>query len=117
MDGAADRRPADDDGDAARGEALDATRARDLGLVHTVATGDGEDGRSAAVTEALRMAATPAAAPRELVVATKASMRTTAGLTAHREAVEVEVGPQLDSLRSEGFAAGLERVRSATKKR
>jgi enoyl-CoA hydratase len=99
------------------GEGLDATRAAEVGLVLRVATGDGADGRSAAVSEALRMASTSAAAPRELVVATKASVRATGALTRHRDAVEVEVGPQLDSLNSEGFRAGLERVRSATKNR
>jgi enoyl-CoA hydratase len=99
------------------GEGLDAMRAAEVGLVLRVATGDGADGRSAAVTEALRMASTSAAAPRELVVATKASVRATGALTRHRDAVEVEVGPQLDSLNSEGFRAGLERVRSATKNR
>jgi enoyl-CoA hydratase len=99
------------------GEGLDATRAAEVGLVLRVATGEGADGRSAAVTEALRMASTSAAAPRELVVATKASVRATGALTRHRDAVEVEVGPQLDSLNSEGFRAGLERVRSATKNR
>ncbi len=99
------------------GEGLDATRAAEVGLVLKVARGEGADGRSAAVAEALRMASTSAAAPRELVVATKASVRATGALTRHREAVEVEVGPQLDSLNSEGFRAGLERVRSATKNR
>lgn len=99
------------------GEGLDATRAAELGLVLKVVTGDGADGRSATVTEALRMAATSAAAPRELVLATKASVRATADLARHRDAVEVEVGPQLDSLNSEGFRAGLERVRSTTKNR
>jgi len=109
------------------GEGLDAARATELGLALKVATGDGQDaqrrgagpsgrGRSAAVTEALRMAATSAAAPRELVVATKASLRATAHLDRHRDAVAVEVGPQLESLRSEGFREGLTRVRSSTGK-
>src|SRR3954447_26153115 len=97
------------------GEVLDAARAAELGLVLRVATGEGTDGRSgdgaerssthrsAAVSDALRMAATSAAAPRELVVATKASLRATAHLDRHRDAVAVEVGPQLESLRSESF--------------
>lgn len=96
------------------GEALDAARAAEVGLALRVADGEGADGRSAAVTECLRMAAVSGAAPRELVVATKASLRTTAGLTDHAEAVEVEVGPQLASLRSAGFREGLARVRAAT---
>jgi enoyl-CoA hydratase len=107
------------------GEGLDATRAAELGLVLRVATGEGTDGRSgdgaerssthrsAAVSDALRMAATSAAAPRELVVATKASLRAT-HLDRHRDAVAVEVGPQLESLRSDGFREGLARVRRST---
>ncbi|HSK60611.1 MAG TPA: enoyl-CoA hydratase-related protein [Actinomycetospora sp.] len=97
------------------GEHVDAARAVELGLALKVATGEG--GRSAAVTEALRMAATSAAAPRELVVATKASLRATAHLDRHRDAVAVEVGPQLESLRSDGFREGLARVRASTGKR
>lgn len=96
------------------GEGLDATRAAELGFVLRVVSGDTTGGRSATVTEALRMAAVSGAAPRELVVATKASLRATGGLDRHRDAVAVEVGPQLDSLRSEGFRAGLARVRAAT---
>jgi enoyl-CoA hydratase len=99
------------------GEALDAARSADVGLVLRVATGEGADGRSAAVTEALRLAAVSAAAPRELVVATKASIRATGALTGpsqHADAVEVEVGPQVASLNSEGFREGLARVRAAT---
>lgn len=99
------------------GEGLDAARAAELGLVLRVATGEGTDGRSAAVTDALRMAATAAAAPRELVLATKASIRATGQLDRHRDAVAVEVGPQLESLRSEGFREGLARVRQATGKK
>jgi enoyl-CoA hydratase len=99
------------------GEGLDAARAAEVGLVLRVAAGEGRDGRSAAVTDALRMAATSAAAPRELVVATKASIRATGQLDRHRDAVAVEVGPQLESLRSEGFREGLARVRAATRKR
>ena len=109
------------------GASLDAARAAELGLVLRVVgddEGDGDDERdgggdadrrSAAVTAALRMARTSAKAPRELVVATKASIRATAGLAgpgAHDEAVRVELGPQLESLRSEGFREGLERVRA-----
>jgi enoyl-CoA hydratase len=111
------------------GERVDATRAVELGLVLKVATGETTEGRSGdgaersstrrspAVTEALRMAATSAAAPRELVVATKASMRATAHLDRHRDAVAVEVGPQLESLLSDGFREGLARVRASTGKR
>ncbi len=102
------------------GEGLDAARAAEVGLVlRVVPDGDGSagggDGRSAAVTAALAMARTSAKAPRELVVATKASIRATAALVgpgAHDEAVGVEIGPQMESLRSPGFREGLERVRA-----
>ena len=98
------------------GESLDADRAVEVGLaLRVVPDGTGAEGRSAAVVEALRMARTSARAPRELVVATKASIRATgvlAGPDAHDEAVSLELGPQLESLRSEGFREGLERVRA-----
>ena len=51
-------------------------------------------------------------APLELVVATKASVRATAGLTSRADALQVEIGPQLESLNSQGFREGLERVRA-----
>ena len=108
------------------GEGLDAERAAAVGMVLRVVPGtdpvdgsrDGGEpdpfthGRSPVVAAALRMARTSATAPRELVLATKASIRTTSTLTRQSEAVDVEVGPQLESLRSEGFRAGLERVRA-----
>ena len=117
------------------GEGLDATRAAELGLVLRVARGEGVDGRSGdeasgehtdrrsstqrspAVADALRMAATSAAAPRELVIATKATLRSTAQLDQQSDAVAVELGPQLESLRSEAFRDGLARVRAATGKK
>lgn len=102
------------------GEGLDAAAAERSGLALRRVPGEmpepvlGADGtvpRSPAVGEALRMAAHSARAPRELVVATKAAVRATAGLDEQRDAVDVEVGPQLESLRSPAFRAGLERVR------
>ena len=99
------------------GESLDAGRAFEAGLVLRVATGEGQDGRSSAVTEALRMAGYAAAAPRRLVLDTKASQRATATLEQHHEAVSIEAGPQLDSLRSEGFKEGLQKIRTRTGKR
>ena len=98
------------------GEGLDAARAVEVGLALRAVPEDGGEGdRTATVVEALRMARTSARAPRELVVATKASIRATgalAGADAHERAVAVEIGPQLESLRSEGFREGLETVRS-----
>lgn len=64
------------------------------------------------VAAALAMASGPAGAPREVVLATKASMRATANpgtvdLDQHRLAVDVEIGPQAASIESPEFAARL----------
>ncbi|MCH9735632.1 MAG: enoyl-CoA hydratase [Actinomycetia bacterium] len=65
-----------------------------------------------AVAAARALAAGPASAPREVVVATKASMRATANpgsvdLDLHRLAVDVEIGPQAISIESPEFARRL----------
>jgi len=102
------------------GEGLDAEAAVACGLALRRVPGEmpeppadhaGTATRSPVVLEALRMAGHSARAPRDLVVATKASVRATADLTDHGAAVDVEVGPQLTSLHSPAFRAGLERVR------
>ena len=77
------------------GDVLDAAEAARIGLVHRVA----EDVLPAAV----ELAGRAAAAPRDLVVATKATMRLTAGAMSHAEAVEIEVRAQAESVRSEQF--------------
>jgi enoyl-CoA hydratase len=77
------------------GEAVDAAEAERIGLVHRVA----DD----VVAAAVEMAARAAAANRELAIATKATMRLTAGMTAQRDAVDVEVRAQAESVRSEDF--------------
>ena len=77
------------------GDVLDAAEAARIGLVHKVA----EDVLPAAV----ELAGRAAAAPRDLVVATKATMRLTAGAMSHAEAVEIEVRAQAESVRSEQF--------------
>src|SRR6476620_1734889 len=64
------------------------------------------------VAAARALAAGPAAAPRDVVVATKASMQATANpgtvdLEQHRLAVDVEIGPQAVSIESPEFAARL----------
>ena len=64
------------------------------------------------VAAARELAAGPAAAPRSVVIATKASMRATANpgtvdLDQHRIAVDVEIGPQALSIESPEFAARL----------
>lgn len=64
------------------------------------------------VASARQLASGPANAPREVVLATKASMRATANpgtvdLDQHRLAVDVEIGPQAASIESPEFAARL----------
>jgi enoyl-CoA hydratase len=64
------------------------------------------------VAAALELAAGPASAPREVVVATKATMRRTVSPGAvdseqHAYAVGAEVGPQAESIRSPAFAERL----------
>jgi enoyl-CoA hydratase len=68
------------------------------------------------VAAAFQLAAGPAAAPRDVVIATKATMRTTispgsADTDQHAFAVEAEVGPQAESIRSPEFAARLAAAR------
>jgi len=64
------------------------------------------------VAAALELAAGPAAAPREVVLATKATMRATASPGAldneqHELAMRTELGPQAHSLQSPEFASRL----------
>lgn len=64
------------------------------------------------VAAARALAAGPAAAPRDVVLSTKASMRATAqpgtvDLDQHRLAVDVEIGPQAVPITSPEFAARL----------
>jgi enoyl-CoA hydratase len=64
------------------------------------------------VAAARALAADPAGAPRDVVIATKASMRATANpgtvdLEQHRLAVDVELDPQARSIESPEFAARL----------
>jgi enoyl-CoA hydratase len=77
------------------GEAVDAAEAERIGLVYRVA----DD----VVAAAVEMAARAAAANRELAVTTKATMRLTAGMTSQRDAVDVEVRTQAESVRSDDF--------------
>ncbi|WP_099021751.1 enoyl-CoA hydratase [Mycolicibacterium palauense] len=64
------------------------------------------------VAAALELAAGPAAAPREVVLATKATMRATTApgsvdTDLHHAAMRTELGPQATSIRSPEFAARL----------
>lgn len=70
------------------------------------------------VAAARELAKGPASAPREVVLATKASMRATANpgvvdVDQHRIAVDTELGPQAASIRSPEFA---ERLAAARRK-
>ncbi|MGH3565820.1 MAG: enoyl-CoA hydratase [Pseudonocardia sp.] len=77
------------------GDVFDAGEAERVGLVHRRV----DD----VVAAAVEMAARAAAAPRDLVLTTKASMRVTAGMSAQADAVEVEVRAQVRSMRSDAF--------------
>ncbi|SDN15187.1 enoyl-CoA hydratase [Allokutzneria albata] len=81
------------------GEILDADAAVRHGLVWSRA----ED----AVAAAAALAEQAASAPRDLAVTTKSSMRTTASLGEHADAVETELVPQIASMDSPAFAARL----------
>ncbi len=79
---------------------------------HRVALSVADDPVEAAFT----LAAGPASAPREVVIATKATMRRTVSPGAvdteqHAFAVEAEIGPQAESLRSPAFAERLAAAR------
>jgi enoyl-CoA hydratase len=86
------------------GEPLDAQDAVRTGLAYRLIDSGGEP-RSPAVHEAVVAAAVDlarraAAAPRDLVVATKAALRATATMRQHADAVDYETAPQLASLAS-----------------
>ena len=80
----------------------------DAAVTHGLALRKADD----AVAAALELAAGPAAAPREVVLATKASMRATAAPGAvdtdtHYAAMGIELGPQAQSIQSPEFQARL----------
>lgn len=89
------------------GEPLDAQEAVRIGLAYRLVEVD-DDPRSPAAHEAVVAAAVDfarraAAAPRDLVVATKTALRATAVMPEHVDAVRYETAPQLASLRSDAF--------------
>lgn len=104
------------------GEALDAAEALRTGLVHRVVdVPDAADPRSAAAHDAVVDAAVAFAtrasrAPRDLVSATKATLRDTAALPRHADAVDREVTPQMTSLASEAFSRTLAEIEAARRR-
>lgn len=81
------------------GEVLDAQEAERTGLVWRAVDDS--------VTAAVELAARAAAAPRELAIATKRTMRVTDTLPVQSAAVDVEIRAQLASLDSPAFAERL----------
>jgi enoyl-CoA hydratase len=92
------------------GQSLDAEAAVRAGLALKVVDGD-------LVAAARELAAPAVAAPREALLATKRSLRTTASLAVHADAVDVEIEPQLASLASPEFAERLEAMRARIRSR
>ncbi|HEV7977385.1 enoyl-CoA hydratase [Amycolatopsis sp.] len=90
------------------GEVLDAEAAVRAGLALRLIEG----GHDELVEAALALAKPATEAPRELVLATKLSMRRTRALTEHADAVDVEIVPQLVSLDSPEFTARLANIRA-----
>lgn len=91
------------------GEVLDAQEAERTGLVWRAVDDP--------VTAAVELAARAAAAPRELAVTTKRTMRVTDTLPAQSAAVDVEIRAQLASLDSPAFAERLAALKSQVSSR
>ena len=92
------------------GQPLDAEAAVRAGLALRVVEGD-------LIAAARELAAPAVAAPREALLATKRSLRTTGSLGAHADAVDVEIEPQLASLASPEFAERVEAMRARIRSR
>lgn len=90
------------------GEVLDAEQALAAGLVHRVVDGEHEQ----LVDAAVELAKGAEQAPRELVISTKRTMRKTAAITEHADAVNAEIVPQLESIASPTFAERLAAMRA-----
>ncbi|ALE81829.1 enoyl-CoA hydratase [Pseudonocardia sp. HH130629-09] len=90
------------------GDVLDAREAERVGLVWRAYDSD-ED----LMAGARELAGRAAAAPRDLIVTTKATMRITSRLDAHADATDIEVRAQAETVHSEAFA---ERVAALQKK-
>jgi enoyl-CoA hydratase len=93
---------------------VDVSARGDAAVRHGVALSVADD----PVAAAMDLAAGPAAAPRDVVVATKATMRATISpgnldSEQHAAAVNTEIGPQAKSIESPEFA---ERLAAARRK-
>jgi enoyl-CoA hydratase len=88
------------------GEVLSGEEAQRLGLALRCVPDD------ELLASAQEMAARAASYPRELVVRTKATLRTMAGVTSHPEAVEVELVPQVWSTQQPFAAERMAALRS-----
>ena len=86
------------------GEPLDAAAAVRTGLAYRMIEVAGDPRSSTAhetvVAAAVDLAGRAAAAPRDLVIATKAALRATATMSDHTDAVTYELTPQLATLRT-----------------
>ena len=89
------------------GDALDAADAERTGLVRRRFDTD-----EALLAATMRSARRAAAAPRDVVARTKATMRLTAGAVSHAEAVEIEVRAQAESIRSDEFRSRVEALQA-----
>lgn len=90
-------------------DVLDAKEAERVGLVWRAV----EDPVSAAI----EMAARAAAAPRELAITTKRTLRVTANLDSQADALEMEIRAQVASLDSPAFAERLAALKAKVSKR
>lgn len=89
-------------------EILDAEAAHAAGLALRVVPGEHEQLLEAAVS----LAQGAADAPRDLVITTKQTLRTTRALAEHADAVDAEIAPQLASIASPEFAERLAAVKA-----
>ncbi|HVW41045.1 MAG TPA: enoyl-CoA hydratase [Amycolatopsis sp.] len=91
------------------GQSLDAAGALEAGLTMRTVDGTHED----LLAAALELARPAAEAPRDVVLATKRSMKLTMALSGHLDAVDTEIGPQVDSLESEEFTRRIAAMQAA----
>jgi enoyl-CoA hydratase len=63
------------------------------------------------IDSANELAARAGEAPRELVIALKSTLAATAAVTDHHQAVDLELDPQVASLRASAFQDRLTRLR------